>query len=60
MLDRSTVTGKTMVSARVWLAKMAEQREMWAYRWTDVAVVYDGHPQHTVSVTTHASCSKAS
>jgi hypothetical protein len=34
MLDRSTVTGKTMDSARAWLAKMAKQREMWAYRWT--------------------------
>ena len=34
MLDASKVTGKSMEAARAWLAKMAERREMWAYRWT--------------------------
>jgi hypothetical protein len=34
MLDESTVTGKSMLSARKWLAKMAEEKEHWAYRWT--------------------------
>ena len=34
MLEESTVTGKTMESARKWLAKMADEKERWAYRWT--------------------------
>ena len=34
MLSESTVTGKSMESARAWLDKMAEERERWAYRWT--------------------------
>jgi len=34
MLDESSVTGKAMDSARAWLAKMAAEKERWAYRWT--------------------------
>ena len=34
MLDQSSVNGKSMLSARKWLAKMAEEKKRWAYRWT--------------------------
>lgn len=34
LLDESTVTGKSMNTARAWLAKMAKKRESWAYRYT--------------------------
>jgi len=36
LLDESTVssTSKSMVTARAWLAKLAEEREHWAYRFT--------------------------
>ena len=34
ILSESTVTGKSMESARAWLDRMAEERERWAYRWT--------------------------
>ena len=34
LLDESTVTGESMETARTWLAKMAADREHWAYRWT--------------------------
>jgi hypothetical protein len=34
LLDESTVTDERMTTARTWLAKMAADREHWAYRWT--------------------------
>ena len=36
LLDESTVgaTAKSMVTARAWLAKLTEEREHWAYRYT--------------------------
>ena len=34
MLEESTLAGKAVESARKWLAKMADERERWAARWT--------------------------
>ena len=34
MLRESSIAGKTMESALTWMAKMADEKERWAYRWT--------------------------
>ena len=34
LVETSTVRGARMEAARKWLAKMADIREQWAYRWT--------------------------
>jgi len=34
LVETSTVTGTSIDTARTWLAKMAANREQWAFRWT--------------------------